>query len=102
MHGEGAKGVGVYASTLTRVRRRRPGTEPQGLRFVELYTRALDDVAITQDPDFRAAVVDHVEFGTQVAMQNSNAATDEDLHPPREVPRWTWAGDDPAWTPATD
>jgi hemoglobin len=27
-------------------------------------------------------------------MQNSHAATDEELHPLREVPRWTWAGDD--------
>ncbi len=25
-------------------------------------------------------------------MQNSNAETDEHLHPLREVPRWTWAG----------
>ena len=33
---------------------------------------------------------EHVEFGTQVAKQNSNAATDEELHPLREVPHWTW------------
>jgi hemoglobin len=35
-----------------------------------------------------------VEFGTGVAMQNSNARTDKELHPLREVPRWTWAGDE--------
>ena len=39
-------------------------------------------------------MLEHVEFGTQVAKQNSNAATDDDLHPLREVPRWNWAGDD--------
>jgi hemoglobin len=38
-------------------------------------------------------VREHVEFGTQVAMQNSNATTDEELHPLREVPRWTWPGE---------
>jgi len=42
-------------------------TEHQRARFVELYMQAL---------------------------QNSHAATDDDLHPLREVPRWTWAGDD--------
>jgi hemoglobin len=34
-----------------------------------------------------------VEFGTKVAMQNSHATTDAELHPLREVPRWTWSGD---------
>jgi hemoglobin len=76
-------------------------TEQQRKRFVELYTRALDEVGITNDPDFRAAVLEHVEFGTQVALQNSNAETDDDLHPLRDVPRWTWAGDDPSWKPSS-
>jgi hemoglobin len=26
-------------------------------------------------------------------MRNSNATTDDELHPLREVPRWTWPGD---------
>jgi hemoglobin len=47
------------------------------------------------DAEFREAVREHVEFGSRVAMQNSHAATEADLHPRREVPRWTWAGDDP-------
>ena len=38
--------------------------------------------------------MEHIEFGTQVAMQNSNAGTDDELHPLREVPHWTWPGDD--------
>ena len=46
------------------------------------------------DPGFREAVREQVEFGSQVAMQNSNAKSDGDLHPLREVPRWTWPGDD--------
>jgi hemoglobin len=68
--------------------------EEQRRRFVELYARALDDLGLGSDPDFVAAVLEHVEFGTQVAMQNSNATTDAELHPIREVPHWTWAGDD--------
>jgi hemoglobin len=26
-------------------------------------------------------------------MQNSHACTDAELHPLRDVPRWTWDGD---------
>jgi hemoglobin len=69
-------------------------TEPQRRRFVELYLAALDAADLPTDAPFREAVREHVEFGTHVAMQNSNAATDAELHPLREVPRWTWAGDE--------
>jgi hemoglobin len=69
-------------------------SEEQRRRFVELYLAALDAADIPDDPQFRAAVVEHVEFGSRVAMQNSHAETDDELHPLREVPRWTWAGDE--------
>ena len=46
------------------------------------------------DEPFREAVRSHLEFGSQVAMQNSRAAGDDELHPLREVPRWTWPGDE--------
>lgn len=69
-------------------------TEEQRARFVELYLHALDTAGLPEDPAFRDAVREHVEFGSRVALQNSHAATDEELHPLHEVPRWTWAGDD--------
>lgn len=69
-------------------------TEEQRQRFVELYVAALDAAAMPSDPDFRQAVREHVEFGSQVAMQNSHAESDSELHPLREVPRWTWSGDE--------
>lgn len=68
--------------------------EPQRQRFVELYLLALDAAEMPTDPGFRQAVREHVEFGSRVAMQNSNAGTDAELHPLREVPRWTWSGDE--------
>jgi hemoglobin len=71
-------------------------TEQQRRRFVELYMAALDEANMPDDPAFREAVREHVEFGSRVAMQNSHAATDDELHPIREVPRWTWPGEDPA------
>jgi hemoglobin len=65
-------------------------TEAQRERFVELYMAALDAAGMPGDERFRTAVHEHVEFGTHVAMQNSNATTEEELHPLREVPHWTW------------
>jgi hemoglobin len=68
-------------------------SEEQRQRFVDLYVAALDTAGMPADPAFRDAVREHIEFGTRVAMQNSHADTDDELHPLREVPRWTWAGD---------
>jgi hemoglobin len=70
-------------------------TEEQRQRFVDLYMAALDAAEMPDDPAFREAIREHVEFGSGVAMQNSHATGDEELHPLREVPRWRWAGDDP-------
>ncbi|HEY3686174.1 MAG TPA: group II truncated hemoglobin [Streptosporangiaceae bacterium] len=65
-------------------------TEGQRRRFCELYLKAADDAGLPDDAPFRQALREHVEFGSQVAMQNSNAETDDQLHPLREVPHWTW------------
>ena len=64
--------------------------EVQRQRFVELYLRAADEVGLPDDAPFRQALREHVEFGSRVAMQNSNAETDDQLHPLREVPHWDW------------
>ena len=68
--------------------------EEQRKRFVELYMAALDAAGMPSDAAFREAVREHVEFGSLVAMQNSHATSDAELHPLREVPRWTWSGED--------
>ncbi|MEO3855768.1 hypothetical protein [Acrocarpospora sp. B8E8] len=48
------------------------------------------------DQPFRDAVREHLEFGSRVAQQNSRATTDDELHPLRDVPLWTWNEPDPA------
>jgi hemoglobin len=67
-------------------------TEAQRQRFVQLYLAAADRAGLPDDPPFREALRSHVEFGSHVAMQNSHAGTDDQLHPLREVPRWEWPG----------
>jgi hemoglobin len=81
-------------SHLIAVHRELKITEAQRERFVELYMAALDAAGMPDDAPFRNAVREHVEFGSGVAMQNSHAESEAALHPLREVPRWTWAGDD--------
>jgi hemoglobin len=68
-------------------------TEGQRQRFVELYIAALDEADMPTDPGFRQSVREHIEFGSHVALQNSNAETDAELHPLRTVPHWTWPAD---------
>ena len=79
---------------LIEVHRHLQISEEQRQRFVELYVAAMDAADLPDDEDFREAVRSHVEFGSKVAMQNSHAETDDELHPLREVPRWTWSRDD--------
>jgi hemoglobin len=59
---------------------------------VDLYLAAAATAGLPSDPPFREALRSHVEFGSQVAMQNSRARTDDELHPLREVPKWQWDG----------
>jgi len=66
-------------------------SEAQRRRFVELYMAALDDAGMPDDEPFRTAVRETGHVATHVAMQNSNAAIDEELHPLREVPSWRCA-----------
>jgi hemoglobin len=75
---------------LIQVHRHLKITDEQRQRFVALYLESLDEAGLPDDAPFRAAVRSHLEFGAQVAQQNSHAETDADLHPIREVPHWTW------------
>lgn len=65
-------------------------TPEQRERFIELYLGAADTAGLPDDPRFRASLRTHVEFGTEVAMQNSHALTEDDLHECREMPYWDW------------
>jgi hemoglobin len=69
-------------------------TEEQRQRFVCLFLEAADKAGLPADEPFREALKSHVEFGSQVAKQNSNANSDEELYPLREVPKWNWDPED--------
>jgi hemoglobin len=65
-------------------------TDEQRDRFISAYLESLDEAGLPTDERFRKAVHEHVEFGAHVAQQNSQAQTDAELNPIREVPIWSW------------
>ncbi len=51
-------------------------------------SRAADDAGLPDDPEFRAALVGYLEWGTRLAMANSGSDAQVVEHAP--VPRWGW------------
>lgn len=60
----------------------------QRRRFAETMSVAADDAGLPDDPEFRSALVAYLEWGTRLAMGNSQADADVVAHAP--VPRWGW------------
>lgn len=63
-------------------------TAEQRFTFAVLMSRAADDAALPDDPEFRAAFIGYVEWGTRLAMANSKPDADVVEHAPS--PRWGW------------
>ena len=57
-------------------------------RWVTLICDAADDADLPSDPEFRSAFVAYVEWGTRLALSNSQPGA---TPPPRApTPRWGW------------
>jgi hemoglobin len=64
-------------------------TPEQRLRFATLMSLAADDAGLPDDPEFRSAFMGYVEWGTRLALHNSQpGATDVPQEAP--TPRWGW------------
>jgi hemoglobin len=61
-------------------------TEQMRRRWVQLICDAADDAVFPSDPEFRSAFVAYIEWGTRLAVANSQA----DATPPPEAPVWGW------------
>jgi hemoglobin len=63
-------------------------TEQQRARWVRLMGEAADEAGLPADPEFRSAFVSYLEWGSRLALANSQPAAQP---PPRmPVPRWDW------------
>ncbi len=64
-------------------------TEIQRKRWITMLQECADDVGMPDDPEFRAALVSYLEWGTRLAMINSQSgveAPDAGL----AMPTWGW------------
>jgi hemoglobin len=79
--------LGGYENMLAR--HRGLGIAPeQRARFVSLMSLAADDAGLPDDPEFRSALLAYLEWGTRLAMHNSQPGAAVAPHAP--VPRWGW------------
>jgi len=63
-------------------------TETQRRRWITLLSDSADEAALPTDPEFRSAFVAYIEWGTRLAVLNSqpDAAPVVDL----PMPKWGW------------
>lgn len=66
-------------------------TEEQRARWAQLMCRCADEVGLPADPEFRAAFVAYIEWGSRIAVENSTPGANPPMHLP--VPRWWWVCD---------
>jgi len=71
-------------------------TEPQRARWVQLIGLAADDAELPSDPEFRSALLAYVEWGTRLALANSQPGAEP--APKAPVPHWGW-GEAPPYQP---
>lgn len=64
-------------------------TEPQRRRWINLLLDSADEVGMPDDPEFRSAVVGYLEWGSRLAVMNSNAA-ENPVSPDEPMPKWGW------------
>lgn len=64
-------------------------TEQHRKRWLTLLLETADEIALPDDPEFRSAFVAYLEWGTRIAVLNSNA---ENINLPEQepMPQWGW------------
>ncbi len=71
-------------------------SEIQRARWAALIAASADDAGLPDDPEFRSAFVAYVEWGTRLALANSQPGAP--TVPEAPVPRWGW-GEAPPYRP---
>lgn len=63
-------------------------TPEQRTRWVQLLLESADEVGLPDDPEFRSAFVAYLEWGSRLAVLNSQ--DDVAPSPDQPMPRWGW------------
>ena len=68
-------------------------TQEKRRRWVELLLSTADELGMPDDPEFRSALVGYLEWGSRLAVINSQPGAAVDADAP--MPKWTWGGHPP-------
>ncbi len=63
-------------------------TEERRARWVALILRSADEAGLPGDPEFRSAFTAYIEWGSRIALENSQAGAQPPEHMP--MPHWDW------------
>jgi hemoglobin len=88
-------GGGSHAVMIARHMERRLTAE-QRVRWVTLLVQTADEVGVPEDPEFRAAFVGYLEWGSRLAVMNSAPGVPEP-HADLPMPQWNWGPPGGPW-----
>ena len=63
-------------------------TEAQRQRWFALLLQSADEVELPADPEFRSAFVSYIEWGSRLAVINSQEGVNAEVNLP--MPKWNW------------
>jgi CDGSH-type Zn-finger protein/truncated hemoglobin YjbI len=66
-------------------------TEDMRARWVQLICQSADEAGLPSDPEFQAAFRSYIEWGSRIALENSQSGAKPPPHMP--MPRWSWVSD---------
>lgn len=64
-------------------------TEPMRKRWMDLLLQSADEIGLANDPEFRSAFVGYLEWGSRLAVLNSNT-TENPIKENEPMPKWGW------------
>jgi hemoglobin len=74
-------------------------TEAQRRRWFDLLLDTADAVGLAGDPEFRSAFVGYLEWGSRLAVMNSQAGVELPASSP--MPKWSWGAPGGPYIPET-
>ncbi len=64
-------------------------TEQKRQRWMQLLLQTADELGLKSDPEFRSAFVGYIEWGSRLAVINSEL-TENPMGPEEPMPTWGW------------
>jgi hemoglobin len=64
-------------------------TEEKRQRWMQLLLQTADEIGLKNDPEFRSALVGYLEWGTRIAVINSQL-TENPMGHTEPMPKWGW------------